>query len=428
MPLKPPSDLAAEKAVLGGILHDPAMLTLTELKEDDFFSMAHREIFKAMRESKAIDCVTLAPELKKKGIIQSVADLSDLMSQIPSAANILQYAFQVRRASMGRKLMQIGQNLSSGAVNGNPVELSRKAIEALSGVDGEISIVEPETWDNLVEEFLNGKNVAAHPTGFANLDEKMNGGMHFGGTLMVGGDSGVGKTILCIAFIRECMRLGTPVYIVSRDQTNKDVAGRILSSFTGVERTKIRENEVVKARRELTRQWPLFFHPKRASFEIDNICNYIKIMVAKYGIRVWVVDFLQRIGVKLQPGQRSSEGHVTIADRFSDLAQDTNTCGVIISRTTKPAQGMPTQHRFAGEAGVQNACDDMLFVHATDFKTEECKKTFWPNEVRELELIGKRNFGRHFVPLKLVGDKDKYEGWEKWTYQEQTEWQNDRRK
>ena len=424
-----PQDVASEGAVLGAIIHDGESIHLIDLEPEDFYVLTNQKAFREMKamveEGIEIDGVTLPIRLKQKGIISSVTETSKWCA--PSAARIEEYAAQIKTQAMARKLHQLGERLVDNCRSGDPFDLATEAIENLAGVSEPRGIIDPPQWINVAEGYMENKRSVAHPSGFKELDEKMNGGLHFGGTLMVGGDSGSGKTILALDFIRSCMGLFTPTYIVSRDQTNEDIGGRILAGSAGIERPKIRESEVARAKLELTREWPMWFHPREAPFDVDTICNYIKINVATHGVRVWVVDFLQRIDVRLASGQRHSEGAIKIADTFSNLAQDTNTCGILISRVNKPTQGIATQHRFSGEAGVQNACDDMVFVHPVEYSKDDTKTQFWPHEIRNIELIGKRNFGRHFVPLKLEGELDRYKGYESWTYSQQEAWNNDRR-
>ena len=65
----PPSNIDAERSVLGAVLQDVGAATLAfeTLKADDFYSAEHKEIFEAMRAlhvaGNPVDMMTLSNEL-----------------------------------------------------------------------------------------------------------------------------------------------------------------------------------------------------------------------------------------------------------------------------------------------------------------------------------------------------------------------------
>ena len=68
----PPHRLDAERAVLGSVLIRPSVLDELDLHEDEFFTPAHRAIWRAMREvalrSKGkVDVVLVADQVRRAG-------------------------------------------------------------------------------------------------------------------------------------------------------------------------------------------------------------------------------------------------------------------------------------------------------------------------------------------------------------------------
>ena len=116
-----PNNISAENAVLGSILIDDkaADSVIPTLREDDFYLAANRTIFKVMKElqneSVPIDTVSVSDALERIGKLDeigSIAYLSELAEGIPSAANVEHYAKMVRRDSLSRKVIGIGNDIA----------------------------------------------------------------------------------------------------------------------------------------------------------------------------------------------------------------------------------------------------------------------------------------------------------------------------
>src|SRR5690348_13017672 len=117
----PPSDIDAEKSVLGAILIDKeAINSATEiLRVEDFYDGIHGTIFDAMlslyEERKPIDIVTLTATLKKKKKYTDVGGsyIADLVNTVPTAANVEHYARIIKEASTKRSLISMSTQVSS---------------------------------------------------------------------------------------------------------------------------------------------------------------------------------------------------------------------------------------------------------------------------------------------------------------------------
>ena len=106
-----PHDLAAERAVLGGILIDNTALERVNLAPEDFFYGEHKQIFQAMQHiaalGTAIDRLTLYDALKKESGHPPAKYLDMLADATPSAANIEDPAKIVREHADRRRLINL---------------------------------------------------------------------------------------------------------------------------------------------------------------------------------------------------------------------------------------------------------------------------------------------------------------------------------
>ena len=138
MPCHPES----ERSVLGAMLRsrEAALLAIENLRPDDFYDPANREIYSAMLSisagSRPIDLVTLDEELSRRGKLDTVggaAYLVELSRTVPSAANIQAYIRIVDEKSTLRKLIGAAETILRDCYNGNTetrdiLEAAEKAI------------------------------------------------------------------------------------------------------------------------------------------------------------------------------------------------------------------------------------------------------------------------------------------------------------
>lgn len=124
-----PHNLEAERALLGSILLDNDCLksVLEILGKEDFYSQAHRLIFKTMiaisERGQSIDLVTLSEECAKHGLLDKAggaAYQAALTEGVPigSKAAVAEYCRIVRDKSAVRRLINSAQNLIARAMEG----------------------------------------------------------------------------------------------------------------------------------------------------------------------------------------------------------------------------------------------------------------------------------------------------------------------
>src|SRR5713226_4471327 len=113
-------DLAAERAVLGAVLADNAVIAevAERVQPDDFASAAHAQIFAAMisldAAQRTVDHLTLSEELKTRGQLAAVGGppyLMGLDQVVPVASNAAQYARIVKDQAIRRRLAAVGREI-----------------------------------------------------------------------------------------------------------------------------------------------------------------------------------------------------------------------------------------------------------------------------------------------------------------------------
>jgi RecA-family ATPase len=120
----PPHSTEAEQSVLGGLLldNDVAPHVFERLCADDFFSGAHREIFRhiqrVLEDDRPADTITVADSLagaQKLDYVGGLAYLGALAQNVPTAANAEHYAGIVKERARRRAIMATAAEIGAAA-------------------------------------------------------------------------------------------------------------------------------------------------------------------------------------------------------------------------------------------------------------------------------------------------------------------------
>ena len=143
-----PHNGEAEEAVIGSMLldQDAVVLASEKLNEDDFYNARYRILFSAIvelfHEGRPADLVTLVDKLHEKNAsddICSVEFLSNIISAVPTSANVRYYADIVEQKSQLRSLIRTTEDIANRCYqdSANVAELmddtERKVFELVQG-------------------------------------------------------------------------------------------------------------------------------------------------------------------------------------------------------------------------------------------------------------------------------------------------------
>ncbi|HOO28813.1 MAG TPA: DnaB-like helicase N-terminal domain-containing protein, partial [Lachnospiraceae bacterium] len=111
-----PHSTEAEQSVIGSMLMDKEAIVIASeiLHRDDFYGKQYGILFEAMTElyntGRPVDLVTLQNHLKEKDVpaeISSMEFIKDLITIVPTSANIKYYANIVSEKAVLRRLIRI---------------------------------------------------------------------------------------------------------------------------------------------------------------------------------------------------------------------------------------------------------------------------------------------------------------------------------
>lgn len=210
----PPQRIDAEQAVLGGLMRSPQSLpgVMAILSETDFYRRDHRAIFQAIltldAQRQPFDAVTIGEWLEGQGIEDQVGGtgyLVELVSNTPSAANILSYAQIVRERATLRRLIEAGTNMVNMAFvpGADPEQVRAQALADINAATPQEAARVQTVVDGLrgMVDAMSRAYEDAEPTGVSwglpGLDEKC-GRMQPGDLCVLMARPSMGKTIAAI--------------------------------------------------------------------------------------------------------------------------------------------------------------------------------------------------------------------------------------
>jgi replicative DNA helicase len=213
-PSLPPCNLHAEQSVLGALLQDnDAIDRIGDLQAAHFYRGDHRLMFdailKLIRIGKPFDIITLSEALNAQQKVDSVGGLgylNALVQNTPGSANIAHYAAIVRDKAIKRSMIKLGMQMQEQASR-SPMEAYLLVDDASSKLDdlmqARMTQDAVRASDDLVRHIgvIEGRlegGVRAIPTGFAELDARLSGGIRSGDLIVLAARPKMGKTAFAL--------------------------------------------------------------------------------------------------------------------------------------------------------------------------------------------------------------------------------------
>jgi len=258
-PRVPPHNLDAEESLLGAMLlsNDAVVAAIDTCNSGDFYKPAHGYIFSAIlslfEAGEPVDAITVADELRRKGLIDQVGDptvLVSLQANTPSLANAGHYARIVEEHALLRRLIGVASEVAElGYAVPDDVtatideaerlvfELSERrttdSIEALRNLIG-------PSLDRIEELSHRASRITGVATGYAELDEIL-AGLQPASLTIVGARPAMGKTSFALGMLAHVGTvLRRPALLFSLEMGHLELTQRLLASEARVDSQRMR--------------------------------------------------------------------------------------------------------------------------------------------------------------------------------------------
>ena len=258
-----PHSIEAEQSVIGSMILDrDAILVASEiLTSDDFYQKQYGIIFDAMvelcNEGKPVDLVTLQNRLKEKELppdISSMEYVRDLISAVPTSANVKYYAKIVSEKAVLRRLIKANEEIANTCYlekeNTEIIleEAEKKLFNILQRRNNEeyvpIQQVVLNAINNIEKASKLKGSVTGIPTGFMDLDYKTSG-MHPSDLVLIAARPSMGKTAFVLNIAQNvATKTDTTVAIFSLEMGAESLVNRMLCAEGSIDAGHLRTGQL----------------------------------------------------------------------------------------------------------------------------------------------------------------------------------------
>lgn len=363
------------------------------LEPDDFSSVRHRLVFRGMqalnRLGRAIQPIILLSQIGEwdKGEDENLAAyVTQLPEKVPPKSRIGDLVVAILHASGRRKLLKAGEEIIDLALTApldKPIEEVRaNSIKLIEAADND-AMTEAIPVATLISEIVSGAQRAlvdgarrGLSSGLRCFDDLV-GPMLPGQLIVIGGETGAGKTALATQVGVMVAEQGIPVHMVSMEMEGQEIAARLLSQYSEIPAERLMTGELSEAEVRLA-----FEEGQRIGFPFliesrpPQSASMIQARVARSQIRsgakLAIVDHLQFV----RPDNQKSSEHEQIRQCVDDhkaMAKRLQMPIILLSHVSRPADSnnirtsadvrRPTLRDLYGSSAIEKAADAVVFVH-----------------------------------------------------------------
>jgi replicative DNA helicase len=313
----PPHDIGAERAVLGGIIGDPVALADVSriIDAGDFYRPVHGTVFNALhamaQRGQTADHVSLMTELHNSGDLVRVGGA-------PFIAELIEYAVGDPRHHAGviadraeERRWLSHAHLIEQAIR-QPGQLTRDRRDLILTDHEQVvrgrALTRGRWAGDIIGDAIDHMAAAAEglttartvPTGFADLDRLLGGGLHAGQLVIVAGRPGRGKSTLASDFTRSAsLRHDMTSMVVSLEMSDVELMLRWISAETGLPFAMIRSGDLRDDEWEqVTRLIDRFVANRIAVYDdpdmyMPQIRAEARRLRRQHDLRLLILDYLQ---------------------------------------------------------------------------------------------------------------------------------------
>lgn len=431
---KVPSSIEAEKSVLGGIFLKPDIFgdIVEILHPNDFYKNGHKLIYEAMRDiynsGIGIDPIIVVNKLKKNEKFDELVGeqlLFDIISDVPTAANILEYAKIVKEKSTLRRLGEVGTKIVELAYEGyEEVDTILDKAEGMifkisENVDSKDLV---SLKDVIAQEFVRlekvyqNKGVATGiSSGFSDFDQ-MTSGFHPSDLIILAARPAMGKTAFALNLaLNAAMKSKKGVLLFSLEMSSSQLLQRLLSIEAGIGLQKIRNGfldsddwgKLGLASMKLSNsEINIADLPNVNVLEIRAIARRLK---AAGKLDMIIIDYLQLIKGNSTRGDNRQQEISEISRALKGIARELDIPIIALSQlsraTEQRADRRPMLSDLRESGAIEQDADMVMFLYRDDYYNEESED----KGLTEVIIGKQRNGPVGTIKLRFFHEYTKFE-------------------
>ncbi len=410
-----PHSSEAEQSVIGSMIIDqdaiPAAMEL--VTADDFYQKQYNVLFEAMTglytEGKPVDLVTLQERLKEMDAppeISSLDFIRDLITAVPTSANVKHYAKIVQEKSVLRRLIHTTEDIAAACYAGTEKlddimgETEKQIFKVLQQRGGDdyvpIKDVVLKAIDRIEAASRNKGNVTGLATGFMDLDYRTSG-MQPSDLILVAARPSMGKTAFVLNIAQHmAFHDDKTVAIFSLEMSKEQLVNRLLAMEAHVDAQVLRNGNLSDA------DWGNLIEsagvigkshmiiddtPGITIQELRSKCRKYKL---EHNLGIIMIDYLQ-----LMQGNGRSESRQQeiseISRSLKGLARELNVPVIALSQLSRAVEQRPDHHPMLSDlresGAIEQDADVVMFLYREDYYNHDTER----KDIAEVIIAKQRN-------------------------------------
>lgn len=410
-----PHSIEAEQSVIGAMIMDRDAVTVASemLTVEDFYQKQYGILFEAMTElyaeGKPIDLITLQNRLKEKDVppeISSLEFVRDMITTVPTSANVKYYAEIVSEKALLRRLIKVNEEIAAACYAGKD-----RVEDIMDDTEKKIfQVLQRKSNDNFVpikEVVLNALDkieaasrtkgsVTGHATGFIDLDYRTSG-LQPSDLILIAARPSMGKTAFVLN-IAEYMafRSNLTVAIFSLEMSKEQLVNRLFSLESRVDAQVLRNGNLSDG------DWASLIEaagtighsnliiddtPGISVAELRSKCRKFKL---EHNLSIIMIDYLQ-----LMTGSRRAESRQQeiseISRSLKEIARELQVPVIALSQLSRAVEQRPDHRPMLSDlresGAIEQDADVVMFLYRDDYYNHDTEK----KDVAEVIIAKQRN-------------------------------------
>lgn len=394
-----PNNLEAEQSVVGSMIMDrEAIIVASEfLIREDFYHQQYGVLFEAMvelfNEEKPVDVVTLQNRLREKDVpaeLSSMEFVGELVTSVPTSANIKYYANIVKEKAMLRRLIKVNEDIANqcyldrDSVEDIMADTEKQIFNLLQNRGGEDFVPIKQIVINALEkiELASKKkgNVTGIATGFVDLDYRTSG-LQPSDLVLVAARPSMGKTafVLNIAqYVAFHNNLATAIF--SLEMSKEQLVNRLFALEARVDAQLLRSGNLADS------DWEKLIEgagtigkskliiddtPGISISELRSKCRKYKL---EHDLKLIIIDYLQLMSGSGRSDSRQQEIS-DISRSLKGLARELNVPVIALSQLSRQVEQRPDHRPMLSDlresGAIEQDADVVMFIYRDDYYNKD---------------------------------------------------------
>lgn len=397
-----PHSVEAEQSVIGSMIMDrEAIVVASELVTgEDFYSRQYGILFETMvelnDEGKPVDLVTLQDRLKEKDVPPEVSSLEfvrDLITAVPTSANIKYYAGIVAEKATLRKLIRLNEEIANTCYAGKESlevileDTEKKIFEVVqkrnTGDFVPIRQVVMNAMDRIERASKNKGAVTGIATGFADLDYRT-AGMQPADLVLIAARPSMGKTAFVLNIAEHvAFKLNKTIAIFSLEMSKEQLVNRLFSLESKVDSQHIRTGQLSD------QEWEKLIEsagvigksnliiddtPGISIAELRSKCRKYKL---EHDLSMIIIDYLQLMSGSGRTDSRQQEIS-DISRSLKAIARELSVPVLALSQLSRAVEQRPDHRPMLSDlresGAIEQDADVVMFIYRDEYYNHDTER------------------------------------------------------